>query len=56
MTQQIKPKQCGENTWYIPNQKGFVPKIGGHYYYCQADSGVGIGKVIFASDYAMIDS
>ena len=32
MTQQIKPKQCGETAWYIPNQKGFVPEIGSGYF------------------------
>lgn len=40
MTQQIKPKQCGENTWYIPNQKGFVPKINKHFWLCDASRGV----------------
>ena len=32
MTQQIKPKQCGQNAWYMPNQTGFVPKIGQTYW------------------------
>ena len=32
MTEQIKPKQCGEKAWYIPNQKGFVPENGGEYF------------------------
>ncbi len=37
MTQHIKPKQCGENAWYIPNQKGFVPEIGEHYWVIDED-------------------
>ncbi len=56
MTQQIKPKQCGENNWYIPNQKGFVPKVGGGYF---LHNGNGVSHGTHSGswlDYALIDS
>ena len=57
MTQNIKPKQCGENRWYIPNQKGFAPKIGVTYWACGA---VGYPLSVYFSgdtfDYLCINS
>jgi hypothetical protein len=37
MKENIKPKKCGENAWYIPNQKGFVPKIRSFYWVIDSD-------------------
>ena len=60
MTQQIKPKQCGETTRYIPNQKGFVPSFLGRYWFCGAYYGAygNAYQTVLGSpyDYAMIDS
>ena len=57
MTQQIKAKQCGENAWYIPNQKGFVPKIHEAFWYCRAEYAI-VGRTLnfyVATDYALIN-
>jgi hypothetical protein len=57
MTKQIKPKQCGENAWYMPNQKGFVPEIKEQYWFCSHD---GSENFFYHSglsnDYAAIDA
>ena len=54
MTEQIKPKQCGENAWYIPNQKGFVPNQ--TYWFCRED-GTAYRTIHFTVyDYAMVDA
>ena len=56
MTEQIKPKQCGENAWYIPNQKGFVPIVG--QIYCALTS-YGAASFVHTDslyDYAAIDA
>jgi hypothetical protein len=56
MTQQIKPKQCGKEAWYIPNQKGFVPEIGDKYWAassCGAYRSINTGGIY---DYAAIEA
>ena len=55
MTEQIKPKQCSENTWYIPNKKGFVPEIGGVYWYCSEDGKAYSTVRASTYDFAMIE-
>ena len=55
MTEQIKPKQCGENAWYIPNQKGFVPKFEGIYWYCASHGGAWKATNCSAFDYALVE-
>jgi hypothetical protein len=56
MTEKIKPKQCGENTWYIPNQKGFVPKIGESFNYCESFGVFGTYHKGCAIDFGLIDA
>lgn len=55
MTEQIKPKRCGENTWYIPNQKGFVPKFEGIYWYCASHGGPWKATNCSSFDYALVE-
>jgi hypothetical protein len=57
MTQQIKPKQCGENAWYIPNQTGFVPSKNGGFWFCsQTGRVVQSAHHCYTTDYAYINS
>jgi hypothetical protein len=56
MAQQIKPKQCGETAWYIPNQAGFVPEINEQYWLCSHDgSESSLNFCGLSNDYAMIE-
>jgi hypothetical protein len=56
MTQQIKPKKCGENNWYIPNKKGFVPEIGDTYFYREWKNVLNTRHNESLVDYALIGS
>ena len=55
MTRDIKPKQCGEHTWYIPNQNGFVPKLWAWYWFCGSNGEAYKTQNYNAYDYAMIE-